>query len=384
MYLRDFNKTPGKRMAKLNSLLKEQFNMKLGGFPPRKKLAKLREVAEENLVKIRGSNKKFQLDPEYAKFLGIKDIAEIMIAESMYAESPKYMEMKNMITASVQELMDSGYTMQEACNECMNRYRKDPRWVYDDEHVLPIVMMAAKNYMESCNMANEQIEDAVMPEPTLESRIRKALDEGDAATARQLMKKMSEGAAKPPRGSVGLAKAGQKATKNIKKKGVKKESMFSNLIAELLNEEVDVESAEVVMAVRSLADEVQDMVERFGRMVNEDLAAITDQMRAEMGASTAQGFYDSMSQAINQHLDATRQLKTTIDQQVNSLAGGGEDMGLGGDDMGMGGDDMGMDADPMAGDMGGDMDLDALAGGTADNVPAAAGPEDEPLGRAEV
>lgn len=385
MYLRDFNKTPSKRMAKLNNLLQEQFNMKLGGFPPRKKLAKLQEVAEDNLVRLRGSNKKFQLDPEYAKFLGIKDIAEIMIAESMYAESPKYMEMKNMITASVHELMDCGYTMQEACNECMNRYRKDPRWVYDDEHVLPIVMMAAEGYMESCNMENIEIEDAVMP--TLESKIKQAIDEGDASTARQLMQELksgrvSEGATSAPRGSKGMQKAGAKAVKNMKqaasKKKAKKESMFHDVIADLLNEEVDVESAEVVMAVRSLGDDVQGMVERLGKMINEDLPAITDQMRAEMGASTAQSFYDTISASINQHLEATRQLKVSMDQSVSNLSGGGEDMGLGDDPM-----------DPMAGDgmnvdMGGD-DLDALAGEEpVDNIPAAAGPADEPLGRAEV
>jgi hypothetical protein len=368
-------------MAKLNSLLKEQFNMQLGGFPSRKKLAKLLEVAENNLVQLRGSNKKFQLDPEYAKFLGIKDIAQIMIAESMYAESPKYMEMKNMITASVHELMDCGYTMDEACKECMNRYRKDPRWVYDDEHVLPMVMMAAEGYMESCNMSNEQIEDAVMP--TLESQIKQAIDEGDAAGARELMQQLkgqrvSEGRGPSKVPSNYAAMMAKKKKKDAKAKKVKKESMFADVIAELLNEEVDVESAEVVMAVRSLGDDVQGMVERLGKMINEDLPAITDQMRAEMGASTAQSFYDSTSASINQHLEATRQLKNTLDQSVNNLSSGGEDMGLGDDPM-----------DPMAGSdmdagMGGD-DLDALAGDdTVDNIPAAAGPAEAPLGRAEV
>ena len=50
-----------------------------------------------------------------------------------------------------------------------------------------------------------------------------------------------------------------------------KESMSDDTANDILNEEVDVEQAEVTMAVRALADDIQDFVERVGRMVNEDL-----------------------------------------------------------------------------------------------------------------
>ena len=53
-----------------------------------------------------------------------------------------------MLMASVPQLMDSGYTVDEASKECMNRYRQDNRFVHDDEHV-PIVLKAAKDYFES-------------------------------------------------------------------------------------------------------------------------------------------------------------------------------------------------------------------------------------------
>ena len=109
----------------------------------------MKDSANQKIVSIKGSSQKFQLEPEYIKYLNIRDLSATMLSEGMYAESPKYMEMKDSLMASVQNLMDSGYTMDEASSECMNRYRMDPRFAFDDEHVKTIILKAAKDYMES-------------------------------------------------------------------------------------------------------------------------------------------------------------------------------------------------------------------------------------------
>ena len=49
---------------------------------------------------------------------------------------PAMQEMKDNPVQEVQSLMDSGYTMDEASKECMNRFRKDSRYAHDDEFVL--------------------------------------------------------------------------------------------------------------------------------------------------------------------------------------------------------------------------------------------------------
>jgi len=153
-------------------------------------------------------------------------------------------------------------------------------------------------------------------------------------------------------------------------------TMFSDLIDSILNEEVDVEQAEVVMAVRSLADDVQSQIERISDMMNKDVPAIADQMRAEQGATAAAQFSDTITGNLNTYLEAAKTCKATIDAQVMSLSGEApaDVGGLG--DTGLGG----MDAPADTGDAG-DLDLDAPVD---TNEPAAAGPEDEPLGRAEV
>ena len=151
--------------------------------------------------------------------------------------------------------------------------------------------------------------------------------------------------------------------------------MFDNIIDEMLSEEVEsVEEAEVVMAVRALADDIQDHVERLGRMVNEDLPAIADQMVAEFGADKASTFKTEAEGVLNSALESSKQAKDGVNNLVGNITG--VDMGIGGDDMGSI-DDMPLGADSPIDDMEPEPEMDI-------NEPAAAGPEDEPLGRAPV
>ena len=428
MFLKEFKENAKQRIKKLNKLLESEFGVSVKkDFPPKAKLKKLAEHAEKTLVTLRNSNKKFQLDPDYAKFLGIKDVVETMIAEGMYAESPKYMEMKDMVTASVQELMDSGYTMEEACTECMNRFRMDNRFAYDDEHVMPIVITAAKSYMEACSGMRETYEgvdsdlnDRLLAELAKECGVEVSL-EGLTAIEEKLAG-FAEATGKSREAVVGFLNGleedavvsgiqmfGRKISEQNKFTGARKaaidagktefevdgkkykvtgdtsqeeleeveeSTMFDDIVNEMINEEVDVEQAEVVMAVRSLADDIQDQIERIGRMMNEDLPAIADQMRAEMGASQAQGFVDASTQVLASYLEGAKSAKAGLDTQVSQLSGEEQVGGLG-DTAELGGDEvpeLGMD-DEMG--LGGDEE-------PADNIPAAAGPADEPLGRAAI
>lgn len=167
MFLKEFNQTGKEKISKINKFLKEEFDMGVAyTFPKKEKLMKVKETSELALIKIKGSDRHFHLHPEYAKYLGIKDLVDTMLNEGMYAESPAYMEMKEMLMASVQQLMDSGYTMDEASKECMNRYRQDNRFAYDDEHVLPIVIKAAKDYYESNCGTRESVEEEIVETDT--------------------------------------------------------------------------------------------------------------------------------------------------------------------------------------------------------------------------
>jgi uncharacterized protein YoxC/DNA-binding transcriptional regulator YhcF (GntR family) len=437
MFIREFNPAGNTKIKKINKLLSEHFGVKIGtGFPKKEKLETVREMSNMAIVKLKGTSKQFQLEPEYAKYLGIKDVIDTMLNEGMYAESPAYESMCNSLRETVQELMDSGYTMDEASKECMNRFRQDSRYAYDDDTVLPIVLMAAKDYYEStCGSKSESLEEIATEGPStdlneyllselakevgveltdpssidaIEEKLNSfatasgksrdsvvgflngleedALPQGIKFFGAKIAKENFEVAAAEaekedkkefeyPKGS------GKMHPVTIKKKNadaINKESMFDDIIDDMLSEEIEgttVEEAEVVMAVRALADDIQDHVERLGRMVNEDIPAIADQMVHEFGADKASQFKDSAEQTLSQALDSAKAAKDGVNELVGSITG--EEMNLSSGGIGdLGADNMAEpDMDPLGDDDLGDMDV---------NEPAAAGPEEEPLGRAPV
>ena len=412
MKIANFNQTPLDRIKAMNDYLKENHGVKVSGFHTKNKLETVREKAEMHVVRLRNTNKKFNLDPEYAKYLGVRDVIDTMLEEGVYADSPALEGMRQELNAEVQNLMDGGYTVDEACAETMNRYRQDPRYAYDDEFVLPIVIKAAKAYESSCNRESieSDINEPVLRELAKEVGIDLETVENYDAIEEKLGT-FADVSGKSRDAVVGFlngleldsitpgiqmfgAKIGEQnkftgARQDAIEKGekefevdgktykvsgdtsdekaqAKKESkMFDDIVNDMIAEEVEVEQAEVVMAIRALADDVQNHIERIGRMVNEDIPAIADQMVAEFGVEQAGQIKDQMEQALQALLDANKVGKDGVDAVVGQLTG------------------MGSLADAGA-PMDAPVDAPVDAEAPVDNVPAAAGPEEEPLGRAEV
>lgn len=412
MKIANFNQTPLDRIKKMNDYLKENHGVKVTGFHTRNKLETVREKAEMHVVRLRNTNKKFNIDPEYAKYLGVRDVIDTMLEEGVYADSPALEGMRQELNAEVQNLMDGGYTVDEACAETMNRYRQDPRYAYDDEFVLPIVIKAAKAYESSCNRESieSDINEPVLRELAKEVGIDLETVENYDAIEEKLGT-FADVSGKSRDAVVGFlngleldsitpgiqmfgAKIGEQNkftgarqdaiekgekefevdgksykvsgdTKDEEKQAKKESKMFDDIVDEMIAEEVEVEQAEVVMAIRALADDVQNHIERIGRMVNEDIPAIADQMVAEFGVDQAGQIKDQMEQALQALLDANKVGKDGVDAVVGQLTG------------------MGSLADAGA-PMDAPVDAEVPVDAPVDNVPAAAGPEAEPLGRAEV
>jgi hypothetical protein len=427
MFIRDFNQNGQSKIDKINKLLKEEFGMNIkSSYPEKAKIENLLEMSKQAIVKLKDSSKNFQIQPEYAKYLGIRDIMETVLSEGLYADSPANIQMKEKLCAEVQQLMDGGCTESEAVSNCMVNFKKGPT-AHSEEWALPIVMMAAKQYMQASNC--ESLEEIATEGPNTElneyllselaREIGIELSDHDSmnaieerlnafATASGKTKESVVGflngleedavgngikffGAKIAKENFALAaaeadgeefeypKGSGKMHKNTMKKDtadkINNESMFDSIIDEMLSEEVEsVEEAEVVMAVRALADDIQDHVERLGRMVNEDLPAIADQMVNEFGADKAAQFKTEAETVLNSALESSKSAKDGVNGLVGSITG--EDMGLGGDAMGDIEDPLGADS-PID-------DMDMPEPEMDINEPAAAGPEDEPLGRAPV
>ncbi len=147
--------------------------------------------------------------------------------------------------------------------------------------------------------------------------------------------------------------------------------------------EAEVEQAESLIAARSFSQELQDMVEKLGRLVNENLPAVSEQMRDAYGADVATGFEDQVAGTLNSVMDSLRNSKQEIDNSVSVIADGGlpsNDMADYGDEE-MGGeiDDLDLDSDVELDLNGDELEVGDEFGGDD----AMAGTEDEPLGRAK-
>jgi hypothetical protein len=435
MFIRDLNQQGQAKIKKINKLLSEEFGMSIkSSFPKKEKLQTILEMSEMAIIKLKDTKKQFQLEPEYAKYLGIKDVMQTMIAEGMYAESPANVQMKEKLCAEVQSLMDGGCTESEAVTNCMVNFKKGPT-AHSEEWALPIVMMAAKQYMQDSNC--ESLEEIATEGPSTDlneyllSELAKevGLELTDPSSIDAIEEKLgmfAEVSGKSRDSVVGFlngleedalsngikffgAKVAQHKTNEATKFGhslrdkvmsdeeigkkinmsadevkdmldkteKKNESMFDSIIDELLNEELEgtsVEEAEVVMAVRALADDIQDHVERLGRMVNEDIPAIADQMIHEFGADKAAQFKEEAETVLSSALENTKQAKDGVNQLVGGITG---------QEMSLGGNEMGNIEDPIGADSPID-DMDMPEPEMDINEPAAAGPEEEPLGRAPV
>lgn len=437
MNINSFDKTPIDRIKRSNKYLKESFGIAVKPFSKRETLTKIRESAHRNMVQIRGSNKRFHLDPEYCKLLALHETSDLMLKEGMYAQNEGYQSMCEMLEGTVYELMDAGYNMDEACGECMNRYRRDSRWCYDDEFVLPLVITAAKKYMEGMHARDAMMEQEgqidegafyermcsamtfekempisqrlesmyeyvtelaegmgktpetmrefimraeakKVPEiiAAFEGKIRKNLEEQNAfnvaaAEAARAGKKEFEfpaGSGKmhkvtmDPETAEKIAEGDRflkaddlleeqaqqdlehisellaqailsEDAKKIAKYRKQYNTMYESIYGEksvrardIISEEVDIDQAEVVMAAQGLSSELQDQIEKLGRLMNEDLVAIVDQMRYEMGAQVASQFQDEVGGALNTQLENAKQAKQSIDNSIVIIAGG-EQMG---------------------------------------------------------
>ena len=128
--------------------------------------------------------------------------------------------------------------------------------------------------------------------------------------------------------------------------------------------------SEAILAAKDMVDSIQDMLEKLSKMQVEQMPALIDTIRDQIGNEQADAFKTSVGQLLTGMLDSMTQAREQADNAARQLAGeqlAPTGMALGGADMGV--DDMGaMPAGEMPGDESSEMDAfsatDAAAGGT--------------------
>jgi len=89
--------------------------------------------------------------------------------------------------------------------------------------------------------------------------------------------------------------------------------------------ESEMGKSQAILAAKDMVDSIQDMVEKVSRMQVEQLPALIDTIRDQIGMSQAETFKTSMGDLLTQVSQSLGQARETADSNARALAG--EDMG---------------------------------------------------------
>jgi hypothetical protein len=138
--------------------------------------------------------------------------------------------------------------------------------------------------------------------------------------------------------------------------------------------ESEMGKSQAILAAKDMVDSVQDMLEEVSKMQNEQMPALLDTIRDQIGMEQADAFKAAVEPLLANMVQQLSSSRSTVDDAARALAGEQVAQPMG---MGMGGAPGavpgaapgGMPAPNMGGDMGGDMGTDSFAA-----TDAAAGP----------
>lgn len=116
-----------------------------------------------------------------------------------------------------------------------------------------------------------------------------------------------------------------------------------------LEESADLDQAEVLLAAKQMADDLQKMAENLASMQVEDLMSITNAMKEELGTAEAEAFSSTAELAIAAALEAVKSANEGVNNAVLAAQGQPVETDI----------DNNMGAEPdMDVDMGAEMDMD--------------------------
>ena len=152
------------------------------------------------------------------------------------------------------------------------------------------------------------------------------------------------------------------ATKMAKKESVDEamDILKSVLSGSMQLNEGEVDQASAIVAARGMVDEIQKMLEKIGKMVNEELPSLMDTIRDRVGPEQASSFGQAATSSLTPLMDAVKAAREQMDTAARTVAGE-EAMPMA---TGMGAD-LGAGA-PVGADLGADM---AGVGDMGDSTP---------------
>ncbi len=446
MLLNDIGRVPATTFKKINQHLQSNYGFKITEDAKDQDLVSIMETIKDEISELKMQGNDAKASPEISKRLlvleGIKTLREYAMVQF---QSPKLESVINgMVEFIVDSFHHSGTNMsdfEEAVKDAMKVYRSS-KYRFPDDYVEQRVRSAAMSKLETPEdssmtpMMEDNYWDKRDPDTTpsewddgededetdgseLDENATVPFTKEDYLSRKKTLQRllMDPTTSKNPETKAEVTKkwhllkkqaehAGYEhpemaeetkidktpvlavhgiSSKNLKQGNAMRE--HTNLVKNLRRLlETEVSQAEVMMAAKGFAEELQEMVEKIGRLQNEDLPPVTDQMRETYGNDSSSSFQTQIYSAFQGVMDALYTAKNQVDDAVSNMAQTGQ-VGAATDmdkDMGM---DAGMDAGAAPEDMEPELDLDNIGdemGDVEDEMGDEFGgaEEEEPLGRA--
>ena len=328
MFLNDIGHSPASQFEKINSYLEENYGFRISKNTSSSALAELSSRLTEEVDELKLNGADASTSPDIVKRLlileGLRHLKEFVDTDF---KSPQFETVVNALTEFVVDHftvggMTSGDFIR-SLDRAMEEYRSS-RYRFPDDVVREEVRERAMS-----ELSGDGIMEASEPKATQVPGGRRA-------------KKALDNLQDEPNKDEGT---------------IMKEDAMTQRLRRLLENEVS--QAEVMMAAKGFANDLQEMIEKIGRLQNEDLPPVTDQMRQTYGTDSASSFQTQIYGAFQSVMDSLYTAKNEVDDAVEMLAYTGKVGNL--NDMERDGPKFGDDTDAQA-----DTDTMASDGGADD------------------
>ena len=365
MLLNDISRVPTTTLKKINQHLESNYGFRITEDAKDQDLVSIMETIQDEISDLKMQGNDAKASPEISKRLlvleGIKTLREFAIIQ---LQSPDLESVISKMTGAIVDNFRIGGTSQadfdEAVRDAMKVYRSS-KYRFPDDYIEQRVREGAQSTITSPGSTNlisapmmEDIDEDDQEAPV--DSTASNLDEDDTSVT--------------------------ETTKNVSKGNAMRE--HQNLVRNLRRLlETEVSQAEVMMAAKKFAEELQEMVEKIGRLQNEDLPPVTDQMRETYGNDSSSAFQTQIYSAFQGVMDALYTAKNQVDDAVTNMATTGQVSAAVDMDK-----DIGMDqaAGDVEDEMEPDLDLDNIGNELGDEEDMGdefgGAEEEEPLGRA--
>lgn len=397
MLLNDIGKSPEATFKRINDHLQSNYGIRISESASQETLKDLVETIEDEIyqLKLKGedSHKSSEISKRLLILEGIRSLNESGIFTTSI-QSPMFNKViDGMATFVVDDFSISGTCdadFEESMKDAMKHYRSS-KYRFPDSLVEQRVREIAEaklgvrkdTAIEEAPFGFENESSSFSVDSADTPRDKHAMSGLDTLElSLEPMDDTRGGLARDPweeqalARKVGIYTPPKSSVKETEEGTTMKESLVKNLRKVL---ESEVSRAEVMMDAKEFAYELQEMIEKIGRLQNEDLPPVTDKMRETYGHESSSAFQTQIYSALQGVMDSLYSAKNQIDDAVGDLAATGRlgtkvDMEKEVDDMV--GDDL--EADDELGDI--TADLDNIADReTSDEFGGAE--EENPLGR---